>query len=71
MCPYQPGIAIPLAGAKAYMQSLRRVPTTICGALFKPDAQLQDFALCRCHGLCQKPLLDDVFVSCPHRRFAC
>ena len=45
MCPYQPGIAIPLAGAKAYMQkSLRRVPTTICGALFEPDAQLQDSA---------------------------
>lgn len=56
MCPYFPGIAIALAGAKAYMQkSLRRVLTTICGALFEPDALLQDSACAIVMGFVKSP----------------
>ena len=45
MCPYRLTIAIPLAGAKAFTRkSLCRGPATGCGALFKPDALLQESA---------------------------
>ena len=72
MRPYQPGIAISLAGAQACMQkSLRRVPTTICGALSEPDALLQDSACAAVMVFVKGPSWTVSLSYVPIKDFAC